>query len=224
MPFEANIGAIVQSYLESFDKISQIERPKGKNILLLDWTDVDPAFELIGHGTYSIVHKVKLLDYDEKFALKFLDPSMWKDNSGEERFKRAAMDVALEGKILERLEHPNIVSLRGIPKGQVEASINDETFPYFLLLDYLPQTLEEVLQRKRKASLENLIRKQSKVFDRIELIAVGIASAMEYMHERGRKSLFGPFMCLSCRILPVSTQQLSFVILSRQMLASTNTD
>ena len=129
--------------------------PKGKTILRISWRDIDPDFEVIGDGTYSIVHKVKLMDCKGDFAMKFLDPSMLKDNSGEERYKRAAMDVALEGKILERLDHPNIISLRGICKGQVEANINNESFPYFLLLDYLPQTLDKVLQRKRSQHLKN---------------------------------------------------------------------
>jgi serine/threonine protein kinase len=187
MPFEANIGAIVQSYLERFDELCEIEMPKRKKILRIDWRDIEPDFEVIGEGTYSIVHKVKLLDYKGEYALKFLDPSMLKDNSGEERYKRAAMDVALEGKILERLDHPNIISLRGLCKGQVEENINNESFPYFILLDYLPQTLDNVLQQKRKSASEKLIRTQRKAFDRLEVTAVGIASAMEYLHERGRK-------------------------------------
>lgn len=67
------------------------------------------------------------------------------------------LDVMLKGKILERLDHPNIISLRGLYKGQVEANINNEQFPYFLLLDYLPQTQDTVLQRKHKSASEKLI-------------------------------------------------------------------
>jgi serine/threonine protein kinase len=185
MPFKTNVGAEVQKYLERYDDASNIPIPEGKTTLRLDWTDINPDYEVIGEGTYSIVHKVKLLDDPDRFyALKFLDPNILKDNSGEERYTRAAMDICFEGKILERLDHPHIVSLRGVPNGKIEDSVNDESFPYFLLLDYLPLTLDHVLQQKRKSTTERLFRTQNKVVKRLEGIAIGIASAMEYMHER----------------------------------------
>jgi serine/threonine protein kinase len=188
MQFKTNVGAEVQKYLERYDDASNIVKPHGKTILRLDWTGINPDYEVIGEGTYSIVHKLKLLDDPNTFyALKFLDPNMMKDNSGEERYKRAAMDICFEGKILERLDHQNIVSLRGIPNGSVKDNVNDESFPYFLLLDYLPLTLDHVLQQKRKSTKERLFRTRSKVVKRLEQIAVGIVSAMEYMHERGCK-------------------------------------
>lgn len=182
MPLKANIGSIVQSYAESFEDLSQLEKPKDKNMLLIDWEDIDPIFQIIGKGTCSIIRKVELNDHPGAFALKFLDPDV--KGMNEERYRRAAMDVALEGKILERLDHPNIISLRGNRKGQLEQHINDEKLPYFLLLDYLPATLDNILLRKRRSVTEKL-RKQTKLFDRVERTALGIARAMEYLHGRG---------------------------------------
>jgi serine/threonine protein kinase len=90
-----------------------------------------------------------------EYALKCLRP---KTRCSEKIFKVAAADLALEGDILARLDHENLIRLHGRSRGCVSSSF-DESNPttsttassvdqlgYFLILDLLQQdTLKERL-------------------------------------------------------------------------------
>jgi hypothetical protein len=69
----------------------------------------------------------------------------------------------------------------------MERNINNESFPYFLLIDYLPKTLDVVLkQQKKKTALAKItMRTKSNLFERLEYCALGVVNAMEYLHSRG---------------------------------------
>lgn len=183
-----SIGSVVQSYVEGFEDTSELFKPDDEETAaLIDWEDIDPNSEEIGEGTYCIVHKITLRGDPTPYALKFLNKE-WRDINVE-RYQQGAKDVALEGKLLERLRHPNIISLRGSRTGVLSASVDDENDPYFLLLEYLPETLENVLEQKRKTSViaKRSMRNKNKLYERVVHYALGVAKAFEYLHDNGSK-------------------------------------
>jgi len=60
-----------------------------------------------------------------------------------EKFKRAAIDLVLEGQLLLVLDHPHIVSLRGWSAKGPEAFRSGNPRDFFLVLDKLPLTLDD---------------------------------------------------------------------------------
>ena len=97
----------------------------------------------------------------------------------------AALDLAHEACLLATFSHPNLCKLHAISTRPVLSS------GFFILLEYLPCTLEKNL-RKWKGELEKKKRfkfltvkkstKMSLLRKRISQAAAGIASALEYLH------------------------------------------
>lgn len=128
-----------------------------------------------------------------RYAVKHLRSKMATD---EEKFEKAAIDLTLEAQLLLVCDHPHIVGIRGWTKHGTDAFRAGSASDFFLILDCLPETLEDRLyswrttQRKYCSRVQlpwNRRRNQDKLdallTDRLA-VAHDIASAMEYLHER----------------------------------------
>lgn len=129
-----------------------------------------------------------------RYALKHLRPSLATE---EYMFQKAAIDMAIEAQILLILDHPNIISIRGWSQHGADAIRSGQHSDFFLIMDRLPETLEDRLHRWRQ-SLKRYkycstfapwrrSKYQGKIhqlfLERLK-VAYDIASAIEYLHDR----------------------------------------
>jgi serine/threonine protein kinase len=170
---------------------SQSRLPR-RAIPKVQWSDVTVDMT-IGTGTYCRVHMVRLDStsgvLEDAYALKALRP---KTKESENSFRIGASDLALEGSILSRLHHENIVQLHGVGHGSISQAFADTDEGYFLVLDLLTDTLKDRMIRWRreinscKASLVLARRtrhlKSSAILGRVERVAVGLVNGMKYLH------------------------------------------
>lgn len=147
----------------------------------------------IGRGCYSEVFMV--LDHKrEKCALKALDPSRLKNS---EAFVSAAQDLASEALMLSKLDHENIVQLRGLCSATFSTSYTEGTDGgYFLVLELLNDVLSNSLDRWRKSNRQSSDVENKWAFGksrvnidmmygRMQSVALGIVKGMVYLHENG---------------------------------------
>lgn len=80
-----------------------------------------------------------------------------------EKFKRAAIDLVLEGQLLLIMDHPNIVSIRGRSSKGPEAFRSGNPRDYFLVMDKLQRTLEEqmFMWRTRMTKFSKRLRRRT---------------------------------------------------------------
>jgi tRNA A-37 threonylcarbamoyl transferase component Bud32 len=114
--------------------------------------------ELIGRGGMGFVFKARQPSLDRLVALKLLPDKLARDPNFTERFNR-------EGRVLGRLNHPNIVSIYDF--GQTGGF-------YFLLMEYVDGVnLRQAMQAGRFSPAEALA------------IVPKICEALQYAHEQG---------------------------------------
>jgi hypothetical protein len=193
--FEQSVGAAVEKRVAMFDKYTAIPKPRRHHVLELEWDDIDTSdSHILGQGSFSCVHNVGLYDCPgETFALKQLD--LCSVTGPAKQYKRGAIDLALEAKLISYLDHKNIIKVHAIKRGCIGKSISDRQEPFFLVLDYLTETLDGRIERWRLE--ENTIsRFRAKVsgrdenlMHRLETTAIGIAKGMEYLHSLGGKEI-----------------------------------
>jgi serine/threonine protein kinase len=125
-------------------------------------------------------------------ALKCLEPSRIQS---PEEFLDAASDLAMEAEMLSKLDHENIIQLRGVSSTPPSQSYLEDGRGYFLLMDVLEETLKDRLQRWRKDrsgyekwKLADILTKPklhlAKMYGRVETVAMGVAKGMAYLHCR----------------------------------------
>ncbi|GKY97044.1 hypothetical protein MPSEU_000663000 [Mayamaea pseudoterrestris] len=127
------------------------------------------------------------------YAVKHLKNSLASD---PDKYQKAAVDLALEGQLLLVLDHPHIISLRGWARDGTKAFAGGSPSDYFLILDRLPEILDERIFIWRESLLKYKCRQKvpwlrnkfsvkiKQLFiDRIH-VAHDVASAIEYMHDR----------------------------------------
>eukprot|EP00536_Pseudo-nitzschia_multiseries_P010611 jgi/Psemu1/307439/fgenesh1_kg.329_\ len=84
--------------------------------------------KLLGHGQYCHVHHVSCYSPQpppgtrREYACKSIDPERTRD---EGDLIIAAIDLACEAKVLSKLDHPNIVKLRGLCSELFSTSFSD---------------------------------------------------------------------------------------------------
>ena len=147
----------------------------------------------IGRGAYSNVDIV-LDNKRKKCAFKALDPSRLNTS---ENFLTAAIDLAMEAKMLSELEHENIIQLRGVCSDSFSSSyLEGDRNGYFLVLDLLSDILSDRLDRWRKenrkkhASDNKWKFGKSKVgtiamYERMQNVILGIVKGMLYLQGKG---------------------------------------
>ena len=208
--FEINVGEYVAKRIRVFTKHSKLDSVR--EVHSLDWTDISSDRPLLGKGAFSNVYRIhitrplisttsqelisdKVDDHDddhhrhlpmEYYALKRLNATT---SQRDKKFKVGASDLALEAKLLECFNHPNVIQLHAVKSGNLEDCINNRD--YFLVLDYLVQTLDEriLLWQKepclwRKPLLKSIAIKR--LVHRVEHTAMGLAKGMEYLHSKVR--------------------------------------
>lgn len=174
----------------------------------LTWDDVEIE-QPIGYGGFSQVFRVSMIgDPERNYALKCLNPQT---KLHPKTFKTGAVDLAIEGEILSRLEHENVIKLHGISGGgPLQAYMNSDR-GYFIVLDLLDDTLASKLDKYREiykggksgsssmgmsssrsrnssgssSSSTSKHMSQSNVLERVSSVALGVAKGMEYLHSQG---------------------------------------
>jgi len=171
----------VHKTTETFSKQSKLPVLKGR-VQPLNWTDIRQQ-SLLGKGAFSEVYRVRVPELNDKeCALKCLSPEITDITQGD--FDLAAIDLAVEADLLSRLTHDNIIMLHGVYGEELESSYIDSKKGYFLILDLLEDTLPKRLARFRAKERRTFINSVSntKLLQRIESVALGIANGMEYLH------------------------------------------
>lgn len=102
-------------------------------------------------------------------------------------FTRAAAHLVVEAQILSKLNHPNIIKLRGSALGGASSFQTGEHDAYFLILDRVSETLRDRIHKTWATTRANPCR--SKSLDESFLVqktsyALQLASALQHLHER----------------------------------------
>ena len=156
-----------------------------------------------------------------QYACKFID--LQQTNSADDLIV-AATDLASEAKILSELDHPNVIKLRGLCSESFSSSFSEFEIPgvhcssskmstgtrtrtnrmegYFLILDYLGETLsarltrqhnEEQANNKKSQKLLKRFTRNTKsttngsrdaMYKRIKHIVTGVVDGMQYLHSQ----------------------------------------
>lgn len=122
------------------------------------------------------------------FAMKRLDPNKLHD---EKDFQKGARELVTEAFILSHLQHENIVQLRGIAAGNVDAAF-EQPGGYFLIMEALEQTFDVLLDQWRELDSRKggfFFKKKKNALipslhHRMSLIALQICKGMEYLHKQ----------------------------------------
>ena len=181
---------------------SQLQRVSDHNVRFdLSWDDIIIE-QPIGFGGFSQVFRVQLLnngDPHQHYALKCLNPRI---KLKIKSFKTGAIDLAVEGEILSRLDHKNVIKLHGTIGDSPLQSFLQSDRGYFIVLDLLFTTLASKLETYRSnykgtrsggggmskfRSSVTSTRKHmtsSAVLERVSEVALGVAKGMEYLHSQ----------------------------------------
>ena len=170
----------------------------------------------LGEGGFGQVFQVRLTSKakrksdeqtegkNEKYALKCLNKKTLAlpfNKRNRKTYINAATDLALEAYVLCRLNHKNIITVRGVSGGDdygIAQSFAENEYGYFLVMDILNETLKDrlnVWQAMRAGEKHVLLEDVSSsallmqgcqgkasLMARIESVALGVVSAMEYLH------------------------------------------
>lgn len=117
-------------------------------------------------------------DGKPKYAVKHLSKRLLRK---PKLFNSAAADMIVEGMYLAKLNHPNILKLRGVAKDGPGAFSDGQFDSFFFLTDRLTDTLDSRVGKWRtqygKVPPEKLISRKTSY-------ALQIANALLYLHER----------------------------------------
>ena len=120
----------------------------------------------------------KLKNGSSTYAVKCLKPELL-EKSNPNAFLDAATDLVIEAKYLFKLDHPNILKVRGLAKGWEAAFANGEYDSFFILTDRLEETLNQRIKRWKRGEIleENTLEQKLK-------IGLQVAHALSYLADR----------------------------------------
>ena len=168
---------------------------------------------MVGTGGFSIVSEIKSIDLDDMYDVDekaselrvLFASSVRKSNTEGARFvlktlrndlpdedhEKGIADLAIEAEFLGIFAHPNIISMKAVSQSDPRRS------RYFIVLDYLPTTLDLKINLWRRIVGENTgywIPCYGYCFSNCVILhinwkerlqsAIDIASALQYLHER----------------------------------------
>jgi serine/threonine protein kinase len=145
---------------------------------------------ILGVGGFSTVFGVRVNDIDGfsqvgVYALTCLNRF---SNSSERHVRHGGRDLAVEARLLSKLNHENIIKVHGV--SEATSSGSDATLAschgHFLLLEALEEeTLEDQLEdlARSKAASKPSYHDKEAAMDRVRNIATGIAKGLEHLHE-----------------------------------------
>ena len=186
---------------------------KRRSIMKYNFADFHVE-KTLGEGGFGQVFQVRLANQQKtqseqehdgkKYALKCLNnKTLALDSSCKKNRKtyiNAATDLSMEAFVLCRLNHENIITVRGVSDGGIAKSYAENQYGYFLVMDILNETLKNrfrVWQAMREGGKDVLLEDststtssilmqgcqgKASLMSRLESVAVGVASAMEYLH------------------------------------------
>lgn len=185
----ASASALME--LEKYDELTAGHDHADDAIVRKSWFELQ-RISLLGQGVYSNVHLVIEPKTRKQYALKCLDSSRIVDS---DEFLDAASDLAREANLLARLDHENIIQVRGICSSSLSDSYLEGGNGFFFLMDVLDETLKDRLVRWRSdVSLFQGSRRclfggpktvdAQRMRGRIVTVALGIVRGMRYLHEQ----------------------------------------
>jgi serine/threonine protein kinase len=205
-------AAYIQAQVDNLASKSQFlndENNKGESEMAIFQRNEIRTCRLLGNGAFSEVHQIRSFrlsdviepDQDDyrceylqqtaidskgrcRYALKHLRRDMEKS---EGKFHSAAADLVLEAKFLSRLDHPNIIKIRGWSGGP-ESYNTEGNDGFFLILDRLDETLSHRIKRwqSEASSSPNSLQDSSNLSSYKEKLSYGLqlAQALDYLHDR----------------------------------------
>ncbi len=184
-------SANISLELEKYDALTAGHDHAEESVIRRNWYELQ-RISLLGQGVYSNVHLVVDSMTRKQYALKCLDAARIADS---EEFLDAAADLARETALLARLDHENIIQLRGISSSTLSESYQEDGNGFFFLMDVLQETLKDRLDRWRSdKSMYHSSRRfifrgrptidMERMHGRIETVALGIVRGMRYLHEQ----------------------------------------
>jgi len=172
--------------MKRFAEKSRLERFDDE-VHNVSWPEIIKK-DVLGEGAFSVVYKVQVasnelsLDSHKHYALKHIKPDITEDSKD---FRVAAIDLAVEGELLSRLRHDNIIKLYGIYGGNPKTSYVDFKDGYFLLIDVLEDTLTRRLLKMRRIAKKKKRNGNYTMLNMVQKVAIGIAKGLQYLHENG---------------------------------------
>ncbi|CAB9503737.1 Mitogen-activated protein kinase HOG1 (Fragment) [Seminavis robusta] len=168
---EVEMGEISQKAADRFDRETRLPKLRFEII-----THAKPLGYL-GAGGFCRVYRVRL-DNKKVVARKGLKDSI---KTQRHVFKQGAVDMVTEAKLLNALSHPNILGLEGVSTDNWKDSyLNGQSF--YLYLDRLSGDVRERFEHWEDTKENSSI--SSHLVKRLETIAIPIAKAVAYLHER----------------------------------------
>lgn len=159
-------------------------RPSDSTIPSLTWMDIR-IHRILGVGSFGAVSLVRVPKLDNIscdghwYALKCLNKDAMTVDSEDSRkkFIKAARDLYTEAALLSCLRHKNIIKIHGVVKGS-DKNTFQQPGGYFMVLQCMKRTLDEMLR-----AWENDPDLAPSKDERVSKLGMGIANAMEYLHE-----------------------------------------
>jgi serine/threonine protein kinase len=202
------VGRAALRHSLTFDSQSRIMQDSPGSLCQVSWEDLQVG-DLIGAGTFSDIREAVMVgscscDPDEcrsscvrgkHYVVKQLKASV---KTKKETFEMGALGLASEAKLLPHLNHENIIRIHGITQGCISTAYLHSTSGYFLVLERLNYTLEDLL---KSVKIEDLQAKKASSFmkrlffgaasssaeakkTRLQDIAIPMARAMRYLHHK----------------------------------------
>jgi len=193
--------------LETYDGIVADVASANSNtreLLRRSWFELQRV-SLLGQGVYSNVHLVVDPETKLQYALKCLDPKRLSTTGtgtggshDSHEFLDAAKDLARETALLTKLDHENIIPIRGFCSKSLSESYQEDGNGFFFFMDVLQETLKDRLDRwrgdkdmyqpKNRLDPRRFLFKHSsldldRLHGRLETVALGIVRGMRYLHE-----------------------------------------
>mmetsp|Transcript_44716 Transcript_44716/g.107901 ORF Transcript_44716/g.107901 Transcript_44716/m.107901 type:complete len:376 (-) Transcript_44716:159-1286(-) len=184
-------GVVLQ--LEEHDNLITQQQQQQQQIVRYQASDIQ-RLQTLGKGAFCSVSLVISRSQNKDLAMKHLDIKKIKSPA---ELLIAATDLVMEAHCLSKLSHQNIIKLRGVSQTPFAQSFEQDEHGFFLLMDVMGETLQDRLRKwrndplcfeKRSEIRSKLSRKAKKLnlqsmYGRLETVAIGIAKAMEYMHQ-----------------------------------------
>lgn len=178
----------------------QSKIPRNKCLPTLSWCDLE-VDSMVGVGGFSRVFKANIeslapaaakskLSSNNHFAVKCLRTNTMEDRT---LFQIGIADLCVEGDILSRVQHENIVQLHAMSAGGPRAAFLEDPRGYFLVLDFLVGgTLTNQLKKYRSTSkrvgsingVTSFKSSHSTIIRRLKEVGLGVARGIAHLHSK----------------------------------------
>jgi serine/threonine protein kinase len=155
-----------------------IQNPDGIELMRPD--DIWKVDRVLGAGAFSQVSQVTTMD-GRNFACKHLKAELM---AKPEDFRTAAAELAYEAHMLSSFDHPNILKIRGWARNGIASFEDGRHNSFFLLLDLLDETLDQRVERWSNEPIMDERTAHMTYMEKLQHL-IEIASALDYVHERG---------------------------------------